>query len=277
MAEDYRGDQRPREQEELLKPDSSQGRAGTAVQDESADEFTLEPVAANLAEESDEDYDTAEDDDDQYEDEDEDEERAGFVRMRRPAFLVGATLLGLALLALLAGNVYQFMRNRNDQVVATVNGTAISQRDFNRTDGSANQTLDSLISAKLITQEAKRQKVNVPNSEIDSQIAGIKKQLGSDQEFRTALQRNSLTESQLRGQIRTQSLAQKMGAPNVTVSDAEAQTFYNQNKAQFGQQTFDQVKDQVKTQLLQQKQGEAIQNWIDGLRQKAKIVKHLPT
>lgn len=215
--------------------------------------------------------------DDEIEDED---EHDGFVRFRSSAFTVGATLVSIALLALLAANVWQFVQRRQDskaQIVATVNGAPITQREFNRADASSDQTLDALVAEKLVNQEAKKQKVTVSDSQINDQIATIKKQLGSDQEFRAALSRNHLTENQLRDQIRTQLLAEKMGAKNVSVSDQEAQTFYNQNKAQFGQQTFDQAKQQVKDQLLQQKQSEAIQTWINGLKKSARIDKHLPT
>jgi foldase protein PrsA len=157
-----------------------------------------------------------------------------------------------------------------------VNGAPITQAEFLRAAGQQDQALQSLIDEKLIQQEAKKQKVTVSDSEVDSEIGTIKQQLGTQQDFNAALQRANLTEPQLRDQIRTQKLAQKMGANGVTVSDDDAQTYYNQNKAQFGNQTFDQSKDQIKTQLLQQKQTEAVQTWISGLRSQAKIVIHMP-
>ena len=212
----------------------------------------------------------------EYEDE-YDEAEAGFVRFRTQAFVVGATILSVLILALIAGNVYQYIHNHNEQVVATVNGAPIMQREFNRADTSSQAVLDNLIATKLIDQEAAREKVTVPNSDIDSRLADIKKQVGSEQDFKDALQRNNLNESDLRSQIRTNLLAEKMGAKTVSVSDDEAQTYYNQNKANYGTQTYDQVKDQIKTQLLQPKQSEAIQTWIAGLRQKAKVVIRLPT
>jgi foldase protein PrsA len=199
------------------------------------------------------------------------------VRFRTPVFAVVATILSLALLALIAGNVYQFVHNRNAQVVATVNGAQITQRDFNRSDANSQQVLDQLISEKLIQQEAKRQKVTIPDSQINGQINTIKTQLGTEKDFQAALQRNNLTENQLRDQIRTQLLAEQLGAKGVTVSDSDAQTYYNQNKAQYGTQTFDQAKDSIKSTLLQQKQSDAIQTWVAGLRKNAKVVIRLPT
>jgi parvulin-like peptidyl-prolyl isomerase len=205
-----------------------------------------------------------------------DDAEQGFVHIQTTLFAVGATIVSLVVLALLAGNVYQFIHYRNDNTVATVNGAPISKTEFLRSAGQQDQALQSLIDQKLIQQEAKKEKVTVPDSEVDSEVGTIKQQLGSDKEFNAALQRANLSEPQLRDQIRTQKLATAMGARNVTVSDDDAQAFYNQNKAQFGSQSFDQAKDQIKTQLLQQKRNEAIQTWIAGLRSKAKIVIRIP-
>jgi foldase protein PrsA len=205
-----------------------------------------------------------------------DDTEQGFVHIRTGLFAVAATVISLLLLVLLAGNVYQFVHNRNQTEVATVNGAPISQAEFLRAAGQQDQALQSLIDQKLIQQEAKKQNVTVPDSEVDSEVSTIKQQLGSQQDFNAALQRANLTEPQLRDQIRTQKLATKMGAKNVTVTDDDAQAYYNQNKAQFGTQTFDQTKDQIKTQVLHQKQTEAVQTWIADLRSHAKIVVHMP-
>jgi foldase protein PrsA len=206
----------------------------------------------------------------------EEESEQDYVHVRSSVFAVGLTVVGLILLVLLAGNVYQFVHSRNQTEVASVNGAPITQAEFMRAAGQQDQALQSLIDQKLIQQEAKKENVSVPDSEVNSELGTIKQQLGSQQDFTAALQRANLTEPQLREQIRTQKLAQKMGAKDVAVSDDDAQTYYNQNKAQFGNQTFDQAKDQIKTQLLQQKQAEAIQTWIANLRSHAKIVIHQP-
>ena len=222
--------------------------------------------------------DAVADDADAIDDDLEDEEAGGgYVRFRTPFLAVAATILSLALLALIAGNVYQFVHNGNNQVIATVNGSKITQTDFVRDDANSQQTLDDLIANKLVLQEAARQKVSISNSAIDGQIATIKKQVGTAADFQTALKNNNLTESELRDRIRINLLEMQLGAKGVTVSDAEAQTYYNQNKAQFGTQTFDQAKGGIEAQLLQQKQSTAVQSWIAGLRKNAKVNIHLPT
>ena len=212
--------------------------------------------------------------DDQGYGEDVDAER--YVTVRGSVMAVGLTLGAIVLLALLAGNVYQFLHYRSETTLATVNGAAITQSQFDRAAGSSDQALQSLIDQKLILQEAKKENVSVSDSEVNAEVNTIKQQLGSPSEFAAALQRANLTEGQLRDQIRTQKLATTMGAKNVTVTDDEAQTYFNQNKPQFGTQTFDQAKQQISGQLLQSKQNEAIQTWIAGLRQKAKISIHIP-
>jgi hypothetical protein len=214
---------------------------------------------------------------DRYDSTDEfDDGATGYTRIRSGLFAVCVTVASVLLLALLAGNVYQFIHYQRETTLATVNGAAVTQAEFDRAAGSSDQALQSLIDQKLIQQEAKRQKVTVPDSQVNAEEGTIKQQLGSEGEFAAALQRANLSEPQLRQQIRTRDLAQTMGAKGLTVGDDEAQTYFDQNKAQFGPQTFDQVKDQIKVQLLQSKQNEAIQTWIAGLRQRAKISIHIP-
>jgi hypothetical protein len=214
--------------------------------------------------------------DDQGYGEDADVDAERYVTVRGSIMAVGLTLGAIVLLALLAGNVYQFLHYRGETTLATVNGAAITQSQFDRAAGSSDQALQSLIDQQLILQEAKKEKVSVSDAEVNAEVNTIKQQLGSPSEFAAALQRANLTEAQLRDQIRTQKLATTMGAKNVTVTDDEAQTYYNQNKPQFGTQTFDQAKPQISGQLLQSKQNEAIQTWIAALRQKAKISVHIP-
>lgn len=211
-------------------------------------------------------------------DEESDDGGSGFVRLRTPIFAVAATVASLVVLALIAGNVYQYVHNKDAQVVATVNGAPITQREFNGADAqTSQQILDSLINAKLADQAAQKAKLTIPNSEIDAQVNTIKKQLGTQQDYLAALKANNLTEAKLRAQIRTGEEETKLGAKGVTVTDAEAQAYYNQSKSQFGTQTFAQVEPQIKSQLLQSKQQQAVQTWIAGLRKNAKIDIHLPT
>jgi hypothetical protein len=214
---------------------------------------------------------------DEYENMDDfDDDAPGYTRIRSGLFAALVTVASVLVLALLAANVYQFIHYRRETTLATVNGAPVTQAEFDRAAGSSDQALQSLIDQKLIQQEAKRQKVSIPDSQVNAEEGTIKQQLGSEGEFAAALQRANLSEAQLREQIRTRDMAQAMGAKGLTVSDDEAQTYFTQNKAQFGTQTFDQAKDQIKVQLLQSKQNEAIQTWISGLRQKAKISIHIP-
>jgi len=243
--------------------------------------LATEPPPADASEETPATGETAEpdallegDQDEAFEDFETEPER--YVTIRGSVLAVGLTLGVVVLLVLLAGNVYQFLHYRGQTTIATVNGAPITQSQFDQAAGSSDQALQSLIDQQLILQEAKKEKVSVPDSEVNSEVSTIRQQLGSPSEFTAALQRANLSEAQLREQIRTQKLATEMGAQGVTVSNDEAQTYYNQNKPQFGTQTFDQAKDQISGQLLQSKQNEAIQTWIAGLRQKAKISIHIP-
>jgi len=58
-------------------------------------------------------------------------------------------------------------------------------------------------------------------------------------------------------------LSQKVAG--ITVSDGEAQSFYDANKEMVGGQPFDQVKESIQAYLVQQKQQEAVINYVKNL------------
>lgn len=120
-------------------------------------------------------------------------------------------------------------------VVAEVNGTAIPMADFQRqlTDARAyllgqglidpdteegqialralrDQVLNQLIDQVLIIQAAEELGLTVTDEELETSIAQIKKDLGSDEAFAASLAANNLTEEEFRRLQRQQLLSRKV-------------------------------------------------------------------
>ncbi|MCC3145918.1 peptidyl-prolyl cis-trans isomerase [Halanaerobium sp. Z-7514] len=106
--------------------------------------------------------------------------------------------------------------------------------------------LDQLVSTKLMVQEAKNREIEVSEQEIneiiDQQIAGIKQQNNlTDQQLEMALRQegfSSLDEYKalLIASNRDRFFIEKLRTEvteEITISDAEAEEFYNENQAQF--------------------------------------------
>lgn len=165
-------------------------------------------------------------------------------------------LCALALLAVLAApaapaNAAELV----DRVVAVVNGKLITLFDVNsrvvelvartqgvtlkpgdpRGDELRRQVLDSMITDLLIEQEAAKLKVNVSETEIDSQIDDLKKKNSlTQQQLVAELAKEGLTLKQFREKMHDDSIKKRllgfMVHRKVLVTDDEIRDYYEKNK-----------------------------------------------
>jgi parvulin-like peptidyl-prolyl isomerase len=140
------------------------------------------------------------------------------------------------------------------EIVARVNGSAIERGEFERAvktvegqaggpvppdrrDAIYRQLLDQLVALRLLSQEAATLKVAVPDADVDSRIAEIKKQFPDEAAFTAALGQRQMTPDKLKNEIRMQLLAMKVVetqiGPTVTVGDADVNDFYTKNPDKF--------------------------------------------
>jgi foldase protein PrsA len=157
-------------------------------------------------------------------------------------------------------------------VVAMVNNRPVTSIELyqrlNQRYGKS--TLDGLIEEKLIYQEAAKQEVAVSTKEIDDRLAEIEKQLGGKEALDYALKSQGYTLEQVKDQIKTQLIVEKILGKDIKVSDADVESYIKDNPA-----AKDLSKDEVRTQILRQKVNEKASSWLDDLKKKAKIVKFI--
>jgi len=136
--------------------------------------------------------------------------------------------------------------------------------------------LDSLISQALIRQAIKNSNIQVAESDIDAQIEIVKSRFASTAEYESALATEGMTEAELRFQITSDLSAQayfeaKLGLLQITATDAEINTVYDQAAAGEDVPPLTEVRAQVETMVIQQKQQELIAAHIQELRTTANI------
>ncbi|MBE3589275.1 MAG: peptidylprolyl isomerase [Firmicutes bacterium] len=154
-----------------------------------------------------------------------------------PRRALWAVALGGAALAVLAAAVVLALGVRRPEVVATVNGEAITKDELYQRmlqQGGA-QVLDRMITEKLIDQAAKKAGVTVSSADVDKEIARIRAQFGSDAEFQQALAMNGMTEDDLRSSARLNLEIRGVLAPTIQVSDADLQAFFQANHERYDQ------------------------------------------
>jgi len=139
-------------------------------------------------------------------------------------------------------------------VIARVNGETISKKDFedavqsaehqagaqvppDQRDGVYRQILDQLIGYKLLLQESKARKIDVPDADIEARILSLKQQFPTEDAFKQALVQRHLTVEQIKTDARQSMAVSKLVdgeiASKVAVKPEDVQAFYQQNPQNF--------------------------------------------
>jgi parvulin-like peptidyl-prolyl isomerase len=172
------------------------------------------------------------------------------------------TFLVAALAAVLAGCGGGGGGSVPGDAVAKVDGTTITQQQFNdlldqakRTYKTNKQTfpvagstqfaalksqaVQYLVQRVEFSQEADKLGVTISDKEISDRLAKIKKQYfgGSESRYKKQLTAQGLTESQVKDDIKAQLIQEKIFKKvtgNVTVSDADLKKYYDEHQSQYG-------------------------------------------
>ena len=147
----------------------------------------------------------------------------------------------------------------SDGPVATVNGTVITQDDFDielervrnqfaRDGRSLNESqlanikkgvLETLINRELLFQESQNKGIKIEDKEVNKQFDIVKKRFPNENEYKAALQKMGISEAELKSQIKEgmaiQQFIDDYLVQKVKVSEAEVKDFYENNPDMFKQ------------------------------------------
>ncbi len=159
-------------------------------------------------------------------------------------------------------------------VAAVVNGSPVSRLsvilELEKQGGK--NTLESLITEKLIENEAKKKGVTVTNDEVSQEVKNIETsitQQGST--LNDVLLQRGMTMENLQKQIEIQKKIEKLLVDKIQVTDEEVTKFIEDNKTTLPTGNESETKAQVTLQLKNQKLDQEVQAWIAGLKAEAKI------
>ena len=160
-------------------------------------------------------------------------------------------------------------------VVALVNNRPIWRRVFVKTleKQGGQQVLDSLIIENLILQAAQKEGISISDEAVNQEIEKIKANFSSQgQDFDQLLAAQGISQKELAKQIEIQKTAELIAGKNISVSDEEVANYLTENEISFSEEeNQDEAKANVKRQLEQEKLNQAIQEWLDLLRENANI------
>ncbi len=121
------------------------------------------------------------------------------------------------------------------EVDSQLPGPAASQEERARL---RRETLDRLIEATLVSQEAAKANITVTDQEVDAEMAAVReREKLSEEEFVRALEQEGLTlaeyRNRLRDNIRRAKVVSRMVRGSLTIPDAKLREYYEQHKDRF--------------------------------------------
>ncbi|MDO8794759.1 MAG: SurA N-terminal domain-containing protein, partial [Vicinamibacterales bacterium] len=142
------------------------------------------------------------------------------------------------------------------EVLARINGEAITKAEFEQAIQALEQRagrpvpaeqrnqvyrdiLDQLVGFKLLAQEAKTRKIDVPEKELAERVEMFKQHFGTPAEFAKALEAQKISMDQFKEQTRGEIVMSKMMEAEIEakikVAPADLDAFYAKNPDQFKQ------------------------------------------
>lgn len=212
------------------------------------------------------------------------------------------TLIALAVIVVFAGLAYLAVNTLNlgggSKVAANINGVDILQADLQKrfdqnTQQAVSQGVDTtnpevasqvksqilkdLINSELLTQAAKEAGIEVTQSDVDSEVALVEKQIGGKEKLLEQLKKIGMNEDAFRKEVLNQLTIQKYLLENIDVASTEATvdeiaSAYKQASASTDNiPPLKDVKEQIAKQVSIEKQQKLLDSLIEKLRSKAEI------
>jgi parvulin-like peptidyl-prolyl isomerase len=201
-----------------------------------------------------------------------DTETPEFKSPKRPQFFKIALIV-----LVVAGVAALLLRNRGWFMAATVNGAPIPRWELNNrlTQRYGSQLLEAIIGEKLITSEAQKQGVTIPNEEIQARVAEIEKSLNGSMKLEDALKLQGISKGEFESQVRVQLLIDKMLSKEVSVSAQEVDEYLKSNSPTLTASDPAQRREQAEKEVRSNKISEKFQEWFAELKKNAKINRYL--
>lgn len=180
-------------------------------------------------------------------------------------------VLVLALVVVVAV-LYYF---RGQLIVAIVNGQPIFRNKLiSRMEKQVGkQTLETIITETLVLQEARKQNIDVSAEEVQTELSQVKESFAAqNQDFDQMLTLQGLTEEDILQQIKLQKMVEVLASQEVQVTEEEIDEYLELNKDFLPEDSEEEeLRETTREQLVQQKRSTQIQEWLQGVQNKAVI------
>jgi parvulin-like peptidyl-prolyl isomerase len=183
----------------------------------------------------------------------------------------------LAIPAVLILAAFLLWFNRGVFIAATVNGQPIYKWDFSHIleQRFGAQTLEGLVSEKLIMDAAKKEGVSVSADDLKKKVDEIVASVGQGVTLDELLSFQGLTKTDFENQVKLQLTVEKILGKGLVISDADVDNFIATNRAMLKSTDAAQMKTEARQAILDKTISEKLQNWFSELRKNAVIEKYI--
>lgn len=145
--------------------------------------------------------------------------------------------VSLIAVLIIAIGVFLSLALPKDKAIAKINGEAISKDELydEMVDRYGAATVEQLIADKIVASEAKKEKVNVSDKELNAEVDKLKESYGGEEVFNQMLESNNTTVDALKEDIKNYLTIRKLLEPQIKITDEEMQTYFDENKDSFGE------------------------------------------
>jgi len=137
------------------------------------------------------------------------------------------------------------------------------------------QTIEGMITEKMIDVEKNREGVAVTQKDIDDRQAEMMKEFGGEVKIEDILANQGLTKKDFDRQISVQLSVEKMLTKGFTVSDDDVTNYLATNSAMFTATDEAVLRADVRRTLRDEFIAKTFQSWFTGLKDKASIVRFI--
>jgi foldase protein PrsA len=148
----------------------------------------------------------------------------------------------VSFIALFAIGIFVTIGFSKEETVARVNGEAISKGELYDLLVSqyGTEALDSLISERIVSMEAKKQNIDVSQTEKDKEMKKLTDSYGGEEVFQQTIEASGVSIEEVEKDIEMYIKIQKLLEPNIKISEEEMKAYFEENKDLYG--TVEQVK-----------------------------------
>ena len=155
-------------------------------------------------------------------------------------------IIVLFMCILLVISVTACKSEESEEIVAKVNDIVITKDELYNllVEQYGTQALDSLIGEKIVQLEIEKQKIEISDEEVETELNGIMEYYGGEKAFNEIMNYQGYTLDDMKDSITMNMQIKRLLEPTISISEEEIVNFFEQNKAYLDQ------KEQVKARHI---------------------------